>query len=118
MLLERLIEKVMQKVMEMAEKVIGKATVIKEASKEVSREKVDHIQAEDDPIHHPEREKIPFPFGVFFVTLNCIHLSFVQIYAIFHFNYINYSGLLIFCCQNVATQTLYITAHNHSVHFS
>ena len=62
-LLERLIEKVMQKVMEMAEKVIGKATVIKKASKEVSREKVAHIQAEDDPIHHPEREKIPFPFN-------------------------------------------------------
>ena len=63
LLLERLIEKVMPKVMEMAEKVIGKATVIKEASKKVSREKVDHIQAEDDPIHHPEREKIPFPFN-------------------------------------------------------
>ncbi len=44
--------------------------------------------------------------GVFFVVLNYICLSFVQIYAILHFNYIIYSGLLIFCCQNVAIFTL------------
>ena len=42
-------------------------------------------------------------FGVSFVVLNYICLSFMQIHAIFYFNYINYSGLLIFCCQNVAT---------------
>ena len=41
--------------------------------------------------------------GVFFVIINYIYLSFVQIHAILYFNYINYSGLLIFCCQNVAT---------------
>ena len=41
--------------------------------------------------------------GVFFVALNCICLSFVQIHALFYFNYIIYYGLLIFCCQNVAT---------------
>ena len=40
--------------------------------------------------------------GVFFVIINYIYLSFVQIHAILYFNYINYSGLLIFCCQNVA----------------
>lgn len=41
--------------------------------------------------------------GVSFVVLNYIYLSFMQIHAVFYFNYINYSGLLIFCCQNVAT---------------
>ena len=41
--------------------------------------------------------------GVFFVVLNCIYLSFMQIHALFYFNYTIYSGLLIFCCQNVAT---------------
>ena len=43
-----------------------------------------------------------YTFGVFFVVLNYIYLSFMQIHTIFYFNYINYSGLLIFCCQNVA----------------
>lgn len=40
--------------------------------------------------------------GVFFVVLNCICLSFMQIHAVLYFNYIIYSGLLIFCCQYVA----------------
>lgn len=44
--------------------------------------------------------------GVFFVVLNCICLIFMRIHAIFYFNYIIYSGLLIFCCQNVATPLL------------
>ncbi len=44
--------------------------------------------------------------GVFFVVANYICLSFVQIHAVFHFNYINYSGLLIFCCQNITTHLL------------
>ena len=35
--------------------------------------------------------------GVFFVVLNCICLSFVQIHARFYINYIIYYGLLIFC---------------------
>ena len=41
--------------------------------------------------------------GVFFIVINYIYLGFMQIHAIFYFNYIIYSGLLIFCCQNVAT---------------
>ena len=44
-----------------------------------------------------------FKLGVSFATLNYIYLSFMQIHAAFYFNYINYSGLLIFRCQNVAT---------------
>ena len=44
--------------------------------------------------------------GVFFVALNCICLSFIQIHTYFYFNYIIYNGLLIFCCQNVATHLL------------
>ena len=39
---------------------------------------------------------------MFFVVLNYFYLSFVRIHAVFYFNYINYFGLLIFCCQNVA----------------
>lgn len=57
-LLERLIVKVMQKVMDMVEKVIAKASVIKEEPKETES----HIQAEDEPISQPERKKIPFLF--------------------------------------------------------
>lgn len=44
-----------------------------------------------------------FKLGVSFVALNYICLSFMQIHTVFYFNYIIYSGLLIFCCQNVAT---------------
>lgn len=40
--------------------------------------------------------------GVPFVVSNYIYLSFVQIHALFYFNYIIYSGLLVFCCQYVA----------------
>lgn len=40
--------------------------------------------------------------GVFLANLNYICLVFMQIHTIFYFNYINYSGLLIFRCQNVA----------------
>ena len=40
--------------------------------------------------------------GVFFVIVNYIRLGFMQIHTIFHFNYIIYSGLLIFCCHYVA----------------
>lgn len=47
-----------------------------------------------------------FKFGVSFVNLNYICLSFIQIHTAFYFNYINYSDLLIFCCQNVATPLL------------
>jgi len=47
-----------------------------------------------------------FKLGVSFVVLNYICLSFMQIHAAFYFNYINYSGLLIFCCQNVATDMI------------
>ena len=49
-----------------------------------------------------------FKLGVSFVALNCICLDFIQIHAVFYFNYIIYSGLLIFCCQNVAIQTITI----------
>ncbi len=44
--------------------------------------------------------------GVSFVILNYIRLSFMQIHAYFYINYIIYYGLLIFCCQNVATHLL------------
>ena len=53
---------------------------------------------------------ISLKLGVPFVVINCICLSFMQIHAIFYFNYINYSGLLIFCCQNVATHLICSTA--------
>ncbi len=49
---------------------------------------------------------ISLELGVFFVVLNCICLSFMQIHARFYINYIIYYGLLIFCCQNVATHLL------------
>ena len=44
--------------------------------------------------------------GVSFAIINYICLSFMQIHTVFYFNYINYSGLLIFCCQYVATLLL------------
>lgn len=47
-----------------------------------------------------------FKLGVFFVVFNYICLSFMQIHAHFYINYIIYYGLLIFCCQNVATHLL------------
>ncbi len=50
--------------------------------------------------------RMRFVLGVFFVVLNCICLSFMQIHAHFYINYIIYYGLLIFCCQNVATHLL------------
>ena len=46
-----------------------------------------------------------YELGVSFVVLNYICLVFMQILAAFYFNYIIYSGLLIFCCQNVAAST-------------
>lgn len=51
-----------------------------------------------------ENPLVLFELGVSFAVLNYIYLSFMQIHATFYFNYINYSCLLIFCCQNVATQ--------------
>ena len=53
-----------------------------------------------------------FKLGVSFVVLNYISLSFMQIHTVFYFNYIIYSGLLIFCCQNVATFLLYQSFQN------
>ena len=47
-----------------------------------------------------------FKLGVSLVVINCICLSFMQIHTDFYFDYIIYSGLLIFCCQNVATPLL------------
>ena len=44
--------------------------------------------------------------GVSFVILNCIYLSLMQIHTCFYIKYIIYYGLLIFCCQNVATHLL------------
>ena len=49
------------------------------------------------------REHLLFKLGVSLVVINCICLSFMQIHTDFYFDYIIYSGLLIFCCQNVAT---------------
>jgi len=48
-----------------------------------------------------------FELGVFFVVVNFICLSFMYIHAFFYIKYIIYNGLLIFCCQNVATHLLY-----------
>ena len=45
--------------------------------------------------------------GVSFDVINYICLSFVRIHADIYFNYISYFGLLIFCCQNVATPEPY-----------
>ena len=53
-----------------------------------------------------------FHFGVSFIVLNYISLGFMQIHTDFYFNYIIYSGLLIFCCQNVATFLLYQSFQN------
>ena len=50
--------------------------------------------------------------GVSFVALNYINLSLMQIHTVFYFNYIIYSGLLVFCCQNVATFLLYQSFQN------
>ena len=67
----------------------------------------------DDIVFCPKDDKpyCPLTYGLFklgvsFVVLNYICLSFMQIHAAFYFNYINYSGLLIFRCQNVATHLL------------
>ena len=46
-----------------------------------------------------------FRLGVSFAILNYTCLGFIRIHTIFYFNYPNYSGLLIFCCQNVANQS-------------
>ena len=35
-------------------------------------------------------------------SINYICLVYMQIHALFYFNYIIYSGLLVFCCQYVA----------------
>ena len=47
-----------------------------------------------------------FKLGVSFAILTYICLSFMQIHVTFYFSYINYSDLLIFCCQYVATKLL------------
>ena len=57
-----------------------------------------------------------FELGVFFVVLNCICLIFMQIHAHFYINYIIYNSLLIFCCQNVATNYI-ANPHNLTTHF-
>lgn len=53
-----------------------------------------------------------FKLGVSFIVLNYISLGFMQIHTDFYFNYIIYSGLLVFCCQNVATFLLYQSFQN------
>ena len=52
-----------------------------------------------------------FPLGVFFANLNYICLSLMQIHTYFYLNYIIYSGLLIFCCQNVANICFSLTKY-------
>ena len=49
---------------------------------------------------------------MFFAVINCICLIFMQIGAHFYINYIIYYGLLIFCCQDVATLT-YLYNEDH-----
>ena len=51
--------------------------------------------------------KVQFELGVFFIVINCICLSFMQIHTDFYSNYIIYFALLIFCCQDVATPEPY-----------
>lgn len=66
-----------------------------------------HIAMPEMPILSASPASCPLlELGVFFVVINYICLSFMQIHAVIYFNYINYSGLLIFCCQNVATYPL------------
>lgn len=55
--------------------------------------------------------------GVSFVVINYVCLSFIQIHAVFYFNYIIYSGLLIFCCQNVATNLSLLLSIRRFVYF-
>ena len=43
---------------------------------------------------------------VFSVAIKYFCLSFPQMHVHFYFNYITYSGLLIFYCQNIATHLL------------
>lgn len=57
--------------------------------------------------HHFSNIVFSLKFGVFFVDINYIYLSFMQIHAAFYFNYIIYFALLIFCCQDVATPEPY-----------
>ena len=47
--------------------------------------------------------------GVSFVVINYICLSFLQIHAVLYFNYIIYSGLLIFYFQNVTAICFFFT---------
>ncbi len=61
--------------------------------------------------------RMRFVLGVFFVALNCICLSFVQIHALFYFNYIIYYGLLIFCCHFVATPSNFMFKWLKSAYF-
>ena len=51
--------------------------------------------------------KLLLKLGVFFIVINCICLSFMQIHTDFYSNYIIYFALLIFCCQDVATPEPY-----------
>ena len=73
----------------------------------------------DDIVFCPKDDKpyCPLTYGLFelgvsFVALNYINLSLMQIHTVFYFNYIIYSGLLVFCCQNVATFLLYQSFQN------
>ena len=53
-----------------------------------------------------------FELGVFIIVINYFCLSFMQIHTHFYINYIIYYGLLIFCCQNVATHLLQQISEN------
>lgn len=48
------------------------------------------------------------PLGKFLANIKHICLSSAQKMPIFYLNYTFYSGLLIFCCQSVATLLLYV----------
>ena len=76
---------------------------------EILKFKVDSMLLQDnrfcpfeDNGHCPETCPL-LELGVSPDIINYFCLSFMQIPAAFYFNYIIYSGLLIFCCQNVAT---------------
>ena len=80
---------------------------------EILKFKVDSMLLQDnrfcpfeDNGHCPETCPL-LELGVFFIVINCICLSFMQIHTDFYSNYIIYFALLIFCCQDVATPEPY-----------
>ena len=66
-----------------------------------------HKESRERPIFRLSGFCTSLKLGVFFIVINCICLSFMQIHTDFYSNYIIYFALLIFCCQDVATPEPY-----------